>query len=543
MKPTLLSKTSLMVLAVSLVAACSAAPGTDQDAGVELVTTTEPGAEPVEEVVWGLPTGEPRTVDPFRAGVESESTVAANFCESTLRVNPDFSIGPGLATSAEFVDDTTFVITLRDDVTFWDGSPLTAKDALWSYRHTADPEAGGVYASAFRKVTSMAVTGPSQVTLTFTETDAQFRAALAGPAGVIVQRDFAEDAGRDFGNPATGVMCTGPFQFEKWRPGESITATAYPGYWDGSPKVKRLVYRFVADHTTLTSALRAGEIDGAYNVPVTSAASLRGSDGGRMLFGPSTASLSFGPTTDEGPAADPRLRTALDLAINKDALIDGVLRGYGERLKTFTPPLAWSGLPHADIYRAGYEALPSHEQDMARARELVDEAGAGSVPLTMAIAAGSTMTTQAATVVQDAAKDIGVTIELEQLQATEFSELFYDEPRRTRFDFVLTTGYIEVPGALYYAPEFVRPDGLFNWSGYDNPEAVALLEKAASTTDAAATARRFVAAQEVFAPDRLQVTLASLYNTAYLSDSLSGIPVSSAYLSSPWAAKLGGVTS
>ena len=148
--------------------------------------------------------------------------------------------------------------------------------------------------------------------------------------------------------------------------------------------------------------------------------------------------------------------------------------------------------------------------------------------------------TRRQTVVQSAAKEIGLDLQLKTLQPTEFSELFYNPERRADFDFVCTIGYQEVPGALYYAPEFATPTGLYNWSQYDNPEVTALLEEAATTTDPTASAEKYVQAQEIFAADNLQVTLAGLNSLLYLRDGLTGAPASIAYASSPWAFSLGG---
>lgn len=542
------TRTSLRMTAFALavglvVSGCGGDPASKSSDLVddELVVTTPAGTEPVDEVVWGLPTGEPTGFDPIYAGASSEMTTVANMCESLLVVEPDFSIGAGLATSVEFTDDTTLVIDLRENVSFWDGQPMTADDVVFSLNRAADPSTGSYYAGAFRLTESIEKTGPLQVTVHLSAPDAQLRNALAGPAGSVVQAKFTQQAGRAFGTAEGGVMCTGPYEFVTWNTGENIVMKANPDYWGGEPLVGQITLQFIADTATLTSALRSGEIDGAYDLPVSTAVALQGGDSGTVYRGPSTASLSFGPTTDKGPAANPRVREALDLAIDKQGLIDSVLRGLGTTQRTFTAPLAWSGDPAADIYQEGYDALPENdEQDLERAKQLIEEAGVGDTTLVMAIPAGASTETQAATVVQAAAKSIGVNLELRTLQPTEFSELFYIPEKRAGFDFVCTVGYQEVPGSLYYAPEFALKGGLYNWSGYDNPEVAELLDQARASTDPEVTAEKFVEAQALFAPDRLQVTLAGVNTLLYMRSGLSGAPASIAYYASPWALHLGG---
>jgi len=317
----------------------------DAPAKLELVDRLPAGRGHVELVRWALPAGEPTTLDPMKAGASSESTVVANLCEHVLAVEPDFSVGPGLATRADWVDPRTFVIELRRGVSFWDGAEMTADDVVWSLRRNLDPRAQSIYSGVYANVASIERSGPAQVTIRFRAPDAQFRNAIAGPAGTVVERAYAERAGRAFGTAAGGLSCTGPFKLVRWAPGEKITLAANDRYWGEAPQVGTLEFRFLTDSSTLTSALVAGEVDGAFDAPVTSAAALARATSGELFVGPSTASLSFGPTTPDGPAADPKVRAALDLAIDKQALVRVVLRGYGEPLKTFTAPLAWSGLP------------------------------------------------------------------------------------------------------------------------------------------------------------------------------------------------------
>ena len=541
-------RTSIRMVGIALVAglaltACGSDGGQKQSGLTksEVVNTTPEGTTPVDSIVWGLPAGEPTSLDPMLAGASSEMTVSDNLCESLLRSEPDFAVSPAIAARADWSDDTTFVIDLRDDVTFWDGKPLTADDVVYSLQRTGNPKGPSYYSGAFRNVSSIEKTGSFQVTVTFSQPDSQFRSSLAGPAGAVVERAFADKAGQSFGTSQGGLMCSGPYQLESWKTGDSIGVKAYDGYWGGAPKVAEITFRFLGDAATLTTALRSGDIDGAYDLPVSTAVALERSASGTVYRGNSTQSLSFGPTSDHGFGADLRVREALNLAIDKQGLISSVLRGLGTIQKTFTAPLAWSGDTAAATYQEGYDALPANDTpDLEKAKQLVADAGADGAKLVMAIPSGGATEAQAATVVQAAAKEIGIDLQLKTLQPTEFSELFYDPAKRADVDFVCTIGYQEVPGSLYYAPEFATPTGLYNWSHYDKPEVTKLLDEARASTDPEVTAQKFVQAQAIFAPDNLQVTLAGMNVLLYLRDGLSGAPASIAYYSSPWAADLGG---
>ena len=166
-----------------------------------------------------------------------------------------------------------------------------------------------------------------------------------------------------------------------------------------------------------------------------------------------------------------------------------------------------------------------------------------STPLVIAVPAGATEFLQTATIVQSAGKEIGLDIEINEMQASDFGALFYDPSKREGIDFVATQGYLETPGVLGYPSLFLLPaelGGIFNWSGYDNPDVTAHLMAARSATDPTTAANEFVAAQEIFAPDMLQVTLAGTYQLTYLNKELPGVTTSIAAYSSPWALHLGG---
>lgn len=531
--------------AVALLALTACAPrdgGSTGDgaaaAPAELTTVLPAGQTPVEEVTWSIVEGEPATLDP----ASSANLIIPNLCENLLRLEPDFSVTEGLATRAEWVDPVTFEIDLREGVTFWDGTPMTAADVVYSLQRNTTPDSQ--WYAAFVLVSSIEQTGDLQVTVRFNAPDSIFRDALSGGGGTVMSQAHAGQTGGQIGTSETGLMCTGPFQLENWVPGSEIVTSANPNYWGGAPLVDTMKYVFITDSTTLTTALTAGEIDGAFNVPPASRAALEGDGAGTLVVGPSTASYSFGPTTAEGPAANPMIRQALSLAIDRQQYIDTVLNGLGYVQKTLVPPFSFEQMEASAIYTAGYEALATPEVDLERAKELVAESGEDvSQPIVIAVPAGATEFQQTAQIIQSAGAQIGLTIEIDAKQPSDFGALFYDPAGREGTDFVSTQGYLDSPGVLGYPSLFMLPaevGGVFNWSGYSNPEVTELMQAARTTPDLTAAAEAYVAAQEIFAPDQLQVSLAGAYHLTYVSKELTGAVTSIAAYSSPWALALGG---
>ncbi|MBX3196478.1 MAG: ABC transporter substrate-binding protein [Microbacteriaceae bacterium] len=515
-------------------------PGIEPIDPASLVAELPAATTEVDQVTWGLVEGEPLSLVP---GYDY-NLVMSNLCDSLLRVNGDFTISPGIAENADWVDPVTFVIDIRPGVTFWDGTPVTPDDVIYTLeRHRNDITSG--FFGAFVLVGGMEVTGENQVTIHFVAPDSTFREALSGGAGAILSKAFSEEQGESLGTSSGGLLCAGPYQLDSWTPGTEIVLTANENYWDGAPLVKKLVFKFIPDGTTLTNALLAGEVDGAFNIAPASRSAFESSDQGRLILGPSTASFSFGPTRADGAGSNPKIRQALSLAIDRQQYIDTVLNGLGQPQSTFVAPFAWAGSPAADIYQAGYDALATPQVDLDAARKLVEESGEDtSVPLRLAIPAGNKELSQTAAIIQSAAQQIGLTVEIDERQAADFGAIFLDDPApRENIDFIATTGYTETPGVLAYPQLFLLPaefGGIFNWSNYSDSQVTSSLQAARTTPDPAGAAEAYVSAQEVFAPDMLQVTLAGAYHTTFLNNRLTGAVTSVAAYATPWALHLGG---
>lgn len=531
------------LIAVGAAACGSGGSGGSQNTAIKLTETTPSASGDVSKVSWALPTGEPSTLDPVKTGDYSASTVVMNMCEPLMALQSDFSVKPGLASSYTQPNPTTLVLTIRSGVTFWDGNPLTAQDVAYSLNRNLDPKNAPVDAALFRYVKSITATGPMQVTVHFVVHDAQFVNTLASVSAAVSEKSYVEKQGQRYGTSAGGLMCTGPFKFGKWVSGQRIVMYRNDGYWGTKAKSREFDFVFFTDDSTLTSALLAGQIDGSYLVPLGSLKALGNSSSGSLYYGPSTESLSIGPVSSTGAMADPRVRQALNLAIDKKSLITSILHGAGATQKTFTPPLVWSGDPAKAVYQAGYDALPSQTTtDLAKAKKLVEQAAPTSTKLTCVIPSGNQLLLQTATVVQAAAKQIGLNVSIKQLQPTQYSQLFFDPSKRSGIDMIVTTGYVEVPGAYYYAPAFVEPEakgGAFNWSNWDNAKAAGLMTAGEAATDPTTAAKDFVASQKIFAAANLQITLASVYNRLYMNNKITGAPSSFAYISSAWAASVG----
>jgi peptide/nickel transport system substrate-binding protein len=543
-KSVLTVLTSVGLLAATACTGSSAGNGATPKAP-RLTTTTAPGGSEVDRVTWALPYGEPTTLDPAKIGDYSPQTVEANLCDTLTRMNANFSLSPGLASRVTWTDHRTLVLDLRPGVRFWDGSPMTPEDVIHSLERQRDPRTQALYGNHLAAVTSIKATGPHQVTLSTKGYDQTLPKALATSFGAVSQKAYTQKAGPAYGTAKGGLMCTGPFRLGSWKSGSGITLERHDAYWDTQlkPKAKQVEFRFITNNNTLTSALLSGEVDGTYELPPSSATALGKTDAGTVHLGPSTQNVLLIPANGESPAADRKLLDALSLVIDRDALIKNVFGGDATTLKSLVPPLTWHGDKAAAQFDAAYAALPDvPKPDAEKAKELVAQARPVSRPLVAAIPAGDQRGLQALTFIQAAAKKIGVDIEIKQLQPTEMSSLFYDPSVRKGLDLVLTFGYVTMPDPSSYVAESVTPSGLFNWTGYDNPEVTRLLDRARTSSDPAASATAYAEAQALFTPTTPAVFLATTHERMFMNKRISGAPTSFAYMSMPWAAYLGGTS-
>ncbi|WP_455362091.1 ABC transporter substrate-binding protein [Streptomyces sp. SYSU K21746] len=541
-KSVLTVLTSVGLLAATACTTTSNGGGTTPRPG-GLTTTTAPGTSDVDRVTWALPYGEPTTLDPAKIGDYSPQTVEANLCDTLTRMNADFSLSPGVARKVTWTDDRTLVLDLRSDVKFWDGSPMTPQDVIYSLERQRDPKTQGLYGNFLSAVTSIKATGPHQVTLRTKTYDQTLPKALSTSFGAVSQKAYTEKAGPAYGTAKVGLMCTGPFKLGSWKSGSSITLERNNAYWDTKlkPKAAQVTFKFITNSNTLTSALLSGEVDGTYELSPSSATALAKADNGAIHLGPSTQNVLLIPAHAESPAADRRLLDALSHAIDRDALIKNVFGGDATTLKSLVPPLTWSGDKAAAQYDAAYKKLPAvPKPDLERAKKLAEQAGPATRPLVAAIPAGDQRGLQALTFIQAAAKKIGVGIEIKQLQPTEMSSLFYDPSVRKGLDLVLTFGYVTMPDPASYVAESVTPRGIFNWTNYNNPDVTRLLDQARTSSDPAASAKAYAEAQALFTPTTPAVFLATTHERMYMNKRISGAPTSFAYMGMPWAAYLGG---
>src|SRR6266851_3533313 len=293
-----------------------------------LVATTAPGTKPVSSVTWAV-YRDVNSLDPIYAFDYPENTAVSLMCESLLRQSPAGSIGPGLATVSS-PSPTQLVFTLKPGVTFWDGHPVTPADVVYSLERNTNTKLGGFYGLVFSRVASIKATGSSQVTITLKQPDYWLPGELASMPGVIIEKSFAQQQGKNYGTPAGSIMCTGAYKLKSFKPGTGVTAVANPQYWNSSvkPLVSQILVKGAPDISSFTSAMLTGAIQGSYSAGgIATLNQLEHSSSVKVYQGPGWSTDAFIVSSFSGALGDVRVRRALSLALNRKGIIDSVYKG------------------------------------------------------------------------------------------------------------------------------------------------------------------------------------------------------------------------
>jgi peptide/nickel transport system substrate-binding protein len=382
---------------------------------------------------------------------------------------------PALATHWTISDDArSFGFRLREGVRFHDGEVFDAHAVRFALERMARPDMGatlgapGVYAQYLAGM-SIDVLGQHELRVNFAEPLADFFDILC--YGHIVSPRAIAAAGDDLDrNVAMRAVGTGPYILEVYEPGERIVARANPDHFEGPQAHERVIWRQVAEPGARLEALASGAVDVANWLDHDAAeAAPAGVSIARFL---SPTAIIFMFNAQSGPGSDSRVRRALNLAIDREALIADVLDGEGAPLHGFVSPVHYGADPDA----------PPFAHDPAQARRLLAEAGYGG---------GLTLQVYRPTSLPDEAEAL-TDVVAAQLAAIGVRLEVHVEEDRTRYANQVRLKQIHDLCVFDSSPMSVfrvlcekldaRVAGSW-WEGYRNPEVERLLDEARRTVD------------------------------------------------------------
>ena len=450
-----------------------------------------------EEIVIGStnePTGMQRNVG-GSSGISQ--TMTRNVYEGLTSIDVDGEIIPTLAESWEVSEDgLTYTFDLRDDVTFHDGTPFTADDAVWSLSEVISEES--VAARKSDLIVMDQITAVDEGTLEVVLSRPS-RSLLFNLAGVTIVKDGDTENTADNG--------TGPYRFVEWAQGDYLTIERNDDYWGEPAANPGVTFQFFTDTTAMNNALATGALDLviAEDSP-DQLTQFEDNPDFTISEGTSTTKYLWAFNDGEAPFDDVRVRQGLYRAIDRDAILDAVWAGRGQVIGSMVPP--------TDPWYTDLSDVHAYDPDSARA--LLAEAGVEDLTITLDYVAGDTEAT-IAQLLQSNLADVGVTLELNPIDdATWYQRIYTDH------DFETTLmGHVNPRDIFWYA----NPD--FYW-GYDSAEfqeLVAASEAAGSDEEQADLLRQ---ANELMAQDAASAWLYLEPQIRVAAAGVTGFPVDQA---------------
>lgn len=436
---------------------------------------------------------EPTAMDPLFHALTPNLQLGAAIFDPLLRTDKDAKAVPALAESWS-VDGDVWTFKLRPNVTFSDGSPFTADDVVFTYeRAPLVPNSPSSMALFLNKIASMKVVDPLTLEITtkgpaptlpveLAQVSIMSHIAAAGPA--------PEGKTTVELNRGEGMAGTGPFKFVSWKRGAEIVLERNPDYWGPKPEWDRVIYRPISNPAARVAALRSGNVDLIEDPPTDDIAKLRAD---RNLHVQETPSLriiyvalnqgeevpnGMSGTGDKNPLTDRRVREALSLAIDRNAIADRVMGGVAQPAGNL---LAYPG------FGASEELTDAQPADPDKARQLLAEAGyPDGFSLLLGAPDGRYVNDKdLAQVIASMWSRIGVKTQVETMAASVFFQ------KRGQYAFsaflagwAVTSGEMINPlTALVLTNDKERGLGSTNWAHYSNPELDDLVVEAAATLD------------------------------------------------------------
>ena len=371
---------------------------------------------PLQLAIDSSPAGlDPHIVTAFN----SVAVVGGTIYEGLTEIDKDLKVRPALAEAwTVSPDGLNYVLKLRGGVMFHDGSPMTAEDVASSLRRVKSKEIGSPLASRLVAVNEIAALDPSTVELKLTEPSAPLLAALAGIA--IVPRSMETDKDALQRHP----IGTGPFKFDAWQPNGFVLLTRNEHYRDaGKPKLDGLKFNIVPEAATRAVGLASGQYALLPQVDAATALQLQGKPGIKLAQTLELSDTVIGLNVSRPPFDDPKVREAVNYALDRQAIIDAALFGAGVPAGPLSPALTQWAKPVADF--------PCYRHDPQKARSLLKEAGfTEGAKLVLRVLASRQDIKDIAQVVQAELAEVGIDVEL----ANEETGQFVQDWRNGNFD-------------------------------------------------------------------------------------------------------------
>jgi peptide/nickel transport system substrate-binding protein len=418
--------------------------------------TAGPLAAQETEITIGMQL-EPPHLDPTAgAAAAIDEVTYANVFEGLTRFGPDGSILPALAESWDIAPDgLSWTFTLREGATFHDGNALTAEDVLFSFDRAMAEDSVNAQKQLFAGINEVTAIDDRTVEIGLDAPKGALLFNLAWGDAVIVSSLSAE-------TNRTDPVGSGPFRFAQWVQGDRVELERNDAYWGEAPALERIVFKFIADPTAAFAAMMAGDVDAFPVFPAPeNLAQFEADPRFSVIVGSTEGETILAMNNAKAPLDDIRVRRAISHAIDRQAIIDGAMFGYGT-------PIGSHFAPH---HPAHVDLTAMSEFDPDAARALLDEAGVSDLRLRLALPPPS-YARRGGEIIASQLRAVGIETDIVTMEWAQWLEQVF-----TNKDFDLTiVSHTEPLDIEIYA----RPDYYF---GHRDPVVLALMSGLDAMTD------------------------------------------------------------
>lgn len=490
------------------------------------VTIPSPGGTLTEGVL-----GAARFINPLLAITEADRDIASLVYSGLTRISPDGSVIPDLAASYQISEDgTTYTFTLRDNLTFHDGTPLTAEDVVFTIRAAQNPDIKSSRRADWDGVT---VSSPDQKTVVFTLPRPYAPFLENTTLGILPSRVWQNVSAEEFpfASLNTDPIGSGPFKVERIERDKTGAPTMYElapfkKFALGVPNLKKITVLFFANETMLVDAWNTGRIDSFAGVSAAELSQLNDSRA-RVLRAP--LPRVFGVFFNQGRApvlADLAVRAALDAAVDKQALVASVLNGYASPLDGPIPPgtlvTSEGTSPAQEEFKGIAEARAILERNDWKFDEKEQVWKKDEQTLTFSLATSDAPElSKTAEMLAAAWKEVGIPVEIHVYPVSELNSTVI---RPRAYDAVL---FGEVVGrtldlfAFWHSSQ--RNDPGLNLAMYTNSKADSTLASARTTTDRKERDALYASFADIIAEDKPAIFLYAPQLLYVLPESIQGV--------------------
>ncbi|EDQ06420.1 Glutathione-binding protein GsiB [Sulfitobacter indolifex] len=419
---------------------------------------------------------EPPHLDPTSAAAGAiDSVLYTNVFEGLTRFMGDGSVVPGLAESWEISEDgLTYTFKLREGVTFHDGTTMDAEDVKFTLDRINAEDSANAQKALYAAISEVTVVDPQTVEVKLSEPNGNLLFNLAWGDAVIVAPESIEAIKQT-------PVGTGAFKFDEWRQGDKITLSRYDDYWGDAPALASATFKFISDPTAAFASVMAEDVDVFAGFPAPeNIPQFEADPRFQVLVGSTEGETILSINNQRAPFDNVKVREAVAHAIDRQAIIDGAMFGYGT-------PIGTHFAPHNPDYT---DLTEMSAYDPEKSKALLAEAGFPDGFETTLHLPPPSYARRGGEIIAAQLAEVGIKAQITNVEWAQWLETVFKGK-----DFGLSiVSHTEPMDINIYA----NPDYYFQ---YDNAEFQSLIAEFNKTADPAARSEMLAKAQQIIAED------------------------------------------